>query len=90
VELRGANKVRSARTGEVDLDHGRDAPGTRRHDGHAIGQEDGLADRVGDKQRGCCSLGPDAQQLDIEALAGHLVEGAERLVEQEDLRLHHQ
>ena len=35
-------------------------------------------------------LGPDALQLEVEPLAGHLVERAERLVEQQHLRLDHQ
>ena len=43
-----------------------------------------------DHQRGRRLLGPDPQQLEVEPLAGHVVEGAERLVEQQHRRLHHQ
>ena len=47
-------------------------------------------DRVGDQQGGGRPLGPDPLQLEVEALAGHLVERAERLVEQQDLGVDHQ
>ena len=43
-----------------------------------------------DEQRRARPLGPDALQLEVQALAGHLVERAERLVEQQDLRLDHE
>ena len=43
-----------------------------------------------DEQRRARPLGPDALQLEVEALAGHLVERAERLVEQQHLRLDHE
>jgi hypothetical protein len=42
---------------------------------------------VGDQQGGGGPLGPDPLELEVEVLAGHLVEGAEGLVEQEDLGL---
>ena len=45
---------------------------------------------MGDEQRGARPLGPDPLQLEVEPLAGHLVERAERLVEQQHLRLDHE
>ena len=65
-------------------------PGPRAHHRDRVGEEHRLGDRVGDEQRGGGPLGPDALQLEVEPLAGHLVERAERLVEQQDLRLDHQ
>ena len=52
-----------------------------------VGEEHRLGDRVGDEQGGGDPLGPDPLQLDVEALAGHLVERAEGLVEQQHPRL---
>ena len=54
------------------------------HHRHGVGQEHRLGDRVGDEQGGRDPLGPDPQQLEVEPLPGHLVEGAEGLVEQQD------
>ena len=62
-------------------------PGRRRHHDDAVGEEHRLGDRVGDEQRGGGPLRPDPLQLEVEALAGHLVERAERLVEQQHLGL---
>ena len=45
---------------------------------------------MGDEQRRARPLGPDALQLEVEPLAGHLVERAERLVEQQHLGLDHE
>ena len=42
---------------------------------------------MSDEQSGCCSLSPNAQELDVEALPGHLVQCAKGLVEQEDFGL---
>ena len=43
---------------------------------------------MGDEQGRRGALGPDSEELEVEALTRHLVECAERLVEQQDLRLH--
>ena len=85
VELRRAHHLRGARPGQVDVDLRHDAARPRAHHGHGVGEEHRLGDRVGDQQRGRGPLGPDPLQLEVEPLAGHLVERAERLVEQQDL-----
>ena len=71
---------------QVDRDDRRDPPGPRRHDDDARGQEHGLGDRVGDEDHRRAGLRPDAQQLEVEPLARHLVERAERLVHQQERR----
>src|SRR5689334_21038937 len=46
----GGSQFDGARTGQVDPQVGCDAAGAGRHDHHAIGQEDGLGDRMGHEQ----------------------------------------
>ena len=65
-------------------------PGPRAHHRDLVGEEDRLVDAVGDQQRGRRLLGPDAQQLEVEVLPGHVVERAERLVEQQHRGLERQ
>ncbi len=57
------------------------------HDHHSAGEEDGLRDRVRDEDDGRTGLLPDPQHLGVHPLAGHLVEGAERLVHEQEGRL---
>ena len=64
-----------------------DPAGPGRHHQHPCRQEHRLADRVGDEQPGEPLALEQAQQLVVQPLAGDLVEGAERLVEQEHLRV---
>ena len=75
--------VEGARLGQVDVDpvgHARrsggkhDDPGAEKHR---------LRDAVGDEQDGLAALLPDAQQLQVHALAGQRVERPERLVHQD-------
>ena len=75
-----------ARPGGVDPDLGGDAAGARRHHHHPVGDEDRLRDAVGDDDHG--GPGPllEPEQLEVEALPRQGVEGAEGLVEQEDVR----
>ena len=62
-------------------------PGRARHHQHPRRQEHRLGDRVGDEQRRRSRLRWNRrEQLVVEALAGDLVDRAERLVEQEHLR----
>ena len=63
-----------------------DAARTRRHHDDPVGEEHGLGDRVGHEDDGGAGLGADADELGLHALAGHLVEGAERLVHQQQPR----
>ena len=60
-------------------------PGGRHHE-HPGAQEHGLADRVGDEQPGEALGLEQLERLVVEVLAGDLVDGAERLVEQEHRR----
>ena len=62
----------------------------RRHHDHAVGQEDRLLDVVGHEQRGGGHPLVDAQELEVQALARELVDGGERLVEQQHVHAHHQ
>ena len=45
---------------------------------------------MGHQQRGGAAFGPDAQHLQVHALAGDLVQRAERFVQQQHVRLQHQ
>ena len=67
-----------------------DPPGPRRHDHHPVGQHHGLRDRVGHEQHRGAGLQRDPQQLGLHPLAGHLVQRAERLVHQQQLRARRQ
>ena len=77
-------RVRSLRSPHVD--DVADAAGPRRHHHDPVGEEHRLGDRVGDEDHGGAGLGADPHQLGLHALAGHLVERAERLVHQQQPR----
>jgi hypothetical protein len=47
---------------------GHDATGARRHRDHAIGQQDGLLDRVGDEHNRLLALPPDSLKLERQLL----------------------
>ena len=72
---------------QVDRDVGDDAAGSRREDDDAVGDQDRLGDAVGDHHDRRRSAIPEAKQLEVEAFAGERIERAERLVEEEDVRL---
>ena len=65
-------------------------PGSRRHDEDTIGEKHRFLNAVGHEQHGFLALFPDAQELQIELVARHRVERAERLVHQQQLRIGHQ
>ncbi len=90
VELLAALHLDRAGPRQVDRHHlgHRGGPG-RQHDDR-VGQQHGLVDGVGDQQRGGHPVHPDALELEVHAAPGHLVERAERLVEQEHRRVGHQ
>ncbi len=85
-------RIRSGRprARQVDLHDLDDPARPRAHHRDDVGEEHRLRDAVRDHQRGGRPLGPDPQQLDVQPLAGHVVERAERLVEQHHRRLHDQ
>ena len=70
-----------------DRDDRGDAARSRGHDDDPVGEEDRLGDAVGDDHDRRRRPLPQLQQLEIEPLAGQRVEGAERLVEEQHLRL---
>jgi hypothetical protein len=75
---------------EVDRHPRHDASGPGAHDHHLVGEEHRLRDRVGHEQGRAGPLGPDALELEVHPLPGHLVERPERLVEEEHLGLDHE
>ena len=82
---RGSSRVATPRgCWQVDRDDPGDPAGPRRHHDDARREEDRLGDRVRHEDDGRARLGPDPEQLEIEALARHLVERAERLVHQQE------
>ncbi len=89
-EMRGRDHAivavaRPAGAHEVD-----EAAGARGHHADAVGQHRGLVEGVGDEQHARRGFTPQPQQLVAHEQAGLLVECAERLVEQDQPRLHHQ
>ena len=77
-----ACRLRS-RLRQVDGDHPGDPAGPRRHHDDPRREKDRLGDRVRDEDDRRAAGLPDAEQLCVQALAGHLVERAERLVHKE-------
>ena len=90
VELSTVHEFGTAGTFQVDGHHGGHPAGPRGHDDHLIAEEDSLGDRVGHEQGCCGAFGPDPEQLDVQVLAGHLVQSAEGLVEEKDVRIEHE
>ena len=62
-------------------------PGPRAHDHDAARQEDRLGDGMGDEDDRLARLLPEPDQMLVQMVAGDLVEGAEGLVHQQELRL---
>src|SRR4051794_40803532 len=80
-------RIDGPRLRQVDVDDPADPARPRRHDDDAGGQEDRLRDRVRHEDNRRAGLPPDPHELEIEPLPGHLVERAERLVHEEQLRI---
>src|SRR6516225_1457017 len=70
-----------------DVDH---APRRRRHNDDLVGKKHGLGNAVGDEQHGLGIGEPQPLQLEIELVAGHGVERAERLVHEKERRVEQQ
>ena len=79
--------LKRAGAGQIDFEGVSDVPRTGTHHQYAVGKQDRLVDAVGDHQHGAMTRLPDAQQLLPQKLPGHSVERAERLVQQQHLRL---
>src|SRR5689334_3101396 len=86
-ELRRMLHVEGARRRQVDRDDLLDARRPRREHRNASGEEDRLADLMGDEQGGGPGAGEDLHQLELHELARLGVEGREGLVEEEKRRL---
>jgi hypothetical protein len=85
-KARGGEEVGAARVGLVDeelVDH---PPRPRRHHHHALRQEHRLADAVRDEHHRALPRRPQLQQAAVEPVARDLVERAEGLVHQQQLR----
>src|SRR6266699_1731859 len=65
-------------------------PRIRLEQGDAIGQEDRLVDVVRDEYDRRPQLGPEVGDLDLQRFAGEVVQLAEGLVHEQDLRPHRQ
>src|SRR5262245_10106951 len=72
---------------QVDVDHPVDPPWPRRDDADLARQLDCLLDAVGDEHHRRPTLEPQRLQIDADALPRHRIELAQRLVEQERVRL---
>src|ERR1043166_300587 len=86
-EFDAARHLDRARPFEGDrqpLDH---APRPRRHDNDGIREQHRLLNVVRHENNGHFFLAPDSQQLDVEVLARHRVERAERFVHEENARI---
>ncbi len=75
----------SARIRQRHVDRGADRAGPRRHHEHARREEDRLQHRVRDEQPGELLGREQPHQLFLQPLAQQLVDGRERLVEEQQL-----
>src|SRR5260370_31634612 len=72
---------------EGGVDNGLDASGPCGHDGDPLREVDGFVHIVGDEDHGFARFLPDGEQLALHQAAGLCVEGAERLIHQQDARV---
>ena len=83
----GADVVLAVAVRDVDVDDLLEPAGPRAEHGHALAQVDGLVDAVGDEDDGLAGGLPDPQEFVLELFAGLGVQGGERFVHQQDVRL---
>src|SRR3989441_2674422 len=76
-----------ARVVQGEVQHRLDPPGARRHDGDPRREEERLVQAMGHEDHGLARPAPDVEEPLAHEHARLLVEGAERLVHQEDLRV---
>src|SRR5438445_4320475 len=76
-----------ARVVQGEVQHRLDPSGARRHDGDPRREEERLVQAVGHEDHGLARPAPDVEEPLAHEHARLLVEGAERLVHQEDLRV---
>ena len=82
--------IRAARVFQRDCDLALDAAGRCRHDDDAVREEDGFAHVVGDEDDGLAGALPDVLQFYLEDIPRLGVERGERLVHEQDFRVHGQ
>jgi hypothetical protein len=87
VELDRLADLQAARPDEGDADVLDDAAGPPAHHQHAVGEIDGLADGMGDEQRGAVVLLPHLHQHQVHLVARDGIQRAERLVHQQQVGL---
>src|SRR5690242_6432565 len=85
-ELRLLAQRKSARRGKIDGDTLAHASRPSREQQHLLAEERRLIDRMRDEENGGLRLPPNLQKLLVEAVARDLVERAEGLVHQQQLR----
>src|SRR5829696_237030 len=86
-ELRGALDLQLARSRERDREVRENPAGACAHHDDPVRQEDGLVDLVRDEQDGLLRGVPDPEQLRLHQLPRLGIEGGERLIHQQDLRI---
>ncbi|OLT20400.1 hypothetical protein BJF78_09935 [Pseudonocardia sp. CNS-139] len=86
VEPGFAGHVGAARARDVDVLHVPHPARPPGHHDHPVGQQHRLVDVVRHEQGGDPLLHPDPRQLQVHPPPRHRVQGAERLVEQQDVR----
>src|SRR5213596_2038063 len=80
-------RLHRARVVQGEVQHRLDPPGARGHDGDPRREEERLVQAVGHEDHGLARPAPDVEEPLAHEHARLLVEGAERLVHQEDLRV---
>ena len=83
----GITQFRLARARQVDVEDLLDPPRALGHHRHPVRQENRLIQAVGNKHDGFFVRIPNAQQLTLQGLAGLRVEGGERFVHQQHIRV---
>ena len=76
-----------ARARQIHLDHVGDAPRTRREHNHPVAKEDRLGDAVRDEYDRLLFRQPHFLQLDVHLVARERIQGAERLVHEQQHRI---
>jgi len=90
MELRRLQEVGVPGPRKRDIHRFDDSTWTGRHHSDSISEKDRLFDRMGHEYGRWSTIRPDALELEIHASPKDLVESAEWLVEQEQIRIGHQ
>src|SRR5262249_30928165 len=74
-----------SRSHDVIGEHARNASGISCHDHNAVCEKYGFVDRMSNKDARAPLHSPDLEQLFLKFLAGHCIEGSERLIKQQNV-----